>query len=231
MLIEKQGQTNKIQTATRLTDAQLVLLTAAARREDRLIPPREGAGAAFSRTVGVLLRRGLVEEAPVAASQPCWRRDEDGQAFGARIVQAGLAALGILAVEAMEDAQEGPDAKAGVPGEQGVVERAQDHNHRPLTKRALIIGLLQRSGGASLDELIAATGWLPHTTRAALTGLRQKGFVLDKSQGVDGKPTYRIAGLRPDTAGSDVAGADAEVRSDGHCEDTAAAATDARQAA
>lgn len=30
-------------------------------------------------------------------------------------------------------------------------------------------------GGASLDELAGATGWLPHTTRAALTGLRKKG--------------------------------------------------------
>jgi hypothetical protein len=38
-----------------------------------------------------------------------------------------------------------------------------------------------------VDELIGATGWLPHTARAALTGLRQKGFVLKKSQRIDGK--------------------------------------------
>jgi hypothetical protein len=32
--------------------------------------------------------------------------------------------------------------------------------------------------GASLDELVALTGWLPHTTRAALTRLRQRGFAV-----------------------------------------------------
>jgi len=36
---------------------------------------------------------------------------------------------------------------------------------------------------ASMSNLFAATGWLPHTTRAALTGLRQKGYVLVKSTG------------------------------------------------
>src|SRR5215204_595047 len=33
------------------------------------------------------------------------------------------------------------------------------------TKQALVLGLLQRKQGASLAELVAATGWLPHTTR------------------------------------------------------------------
>jgi len=38
--------------------------------------------------------------------------------------------------------------------------------------------LLQRDCGATLDELVASTGWLPHTTRAALTGLRKRGFTI-----------------------------------------------------
>ena len=32
--------------------------------------------------------------------------------------------------------------------------------------------------GATLAELVAATGWLPHTTRAALTGLRKRGYAV-----------------------------------------------------
>lgn len=44
---------------------------------------------------------------------------------------------------------------------------------RPASRQTLVIDLLARKEGASLDEMIAATGWLPHTTRAALTGLRQ----------------------------------------------------------
>ena len=50
------------------------------------------------------------------------------------------------------------------------------------TKRAQIIAMLSREEGASLDDLMAATGWLPHTTRAALSGLRQKGYCLDRTQ-------------------------------------------------
>ena len=49
---------------------------------------------------------------------------------------------------------------------------------RPGTKQALICELLRRETGASLEDLIAATGWLPHTTRAALTGLRKRGCTL-----------------------------------------------------
>ena len=60
------------------------------------------------------------------------------------------------------------------------------------TKQALIIGLLQRPQGATLADLVAATGWLAHTTRAALTRLRQVGHVLDKTTGETGT-VYRIA--------------------------------------
>src|SRR5208337_2393059 len=47
--------------------------------------------------------------------------------------------------------------------------------------------------GATIDELIDATGWLPHTTRAALTGLRKRGFALaiDRSEKKRGS-IYRI---------------------------------------
>jgi hypothetical protein len=64
---------------------------------------------------------------------------------------------------------------------------------RPGTKQALVAGLLAREQGATLDELIAATGWLPHTARAALTGLRRKGGTLEKSTREDGKTAYRLA--------------------------------------
>ena len=65
--------------------------------------------------------------------------------------------------------------------------------NRGETKQARVITLLRRDTGASLSELIAATGWLPHTTRAALTGLRHKGFVLDRDKRADGTTIYRIS--------------------------------------
>ena len=60
-----------------------------------------------------------------------------------------------------------------------------------VNKSHLVIGLLQRPGGATLDEMATATGWLPHTTRAALTGLRKKGHQLT-SEKTDGMRRHRI---------------------------------------
>lgn len=60
------------------------------------------------------------------------------------------------------------------------------------SNQALILGLLSRQQGASLAQMMAATGWLPHTTRAALTGLRQRGCTIERTASADGSSTYRI---------------------------------------
>ncbi len=52
-----------------------------------------------------------------------------------------------------------------------------------------------RDEGATLDQMIEITGWLPHTTRAALTGLKKKGFKLTSDK-IDGVRTYR--GVAPE---------------------------------
>jgi hypothetical protein len=90
----------------------------------------------------------------------------------------------------------------------GKEARPLELNHitfRAGTNQALIAGLLEQEQGATLDELIAATGWLPHTTRAALTGLLRKGFALDKSIRENGKTAWHIEppdSVAPDDAGS-----------------------------
>jgi hypothetical protein len=66
-----------------------------------------------------------------------------------------------------------------------------DPSPRPESKIALITRLLERGEGASLDEMVEATGWLPHTTRAALTGLKKKGHVIAKSK-VNATTRYTI---------------------------------------
>ncbi len=63
---------------------------------------------------------------------------------------------------------------------------------RPVTKQTQLILLLQREGGASIAELTAALGWLPHTTRAALTGLRKKGHMVVRTK-TDDVTRYSIA--------------------------------------
>ena len=59
------------------------------------------------------------------------------------------------------------------------------------SKASLVLNLLGRECGSTLEQLVAATGWLPHTTRAALTGIRKKGHDLS-SEKVDGVRTYRV---------------------------------------
>ena len=84
------------------------------------------------------------------------------------------------------------DRAAEVTVEPSQATPAEPAPARGPTKQAVIIGLLQRPAGATLADLVAATGWLPHTTRAALTRLRQAGHVLDKTTGESGA-VYRIA--------------------------------------
>ena len=61
----------------------------------------------------------------------------------------------------------------------------------PPTKHQQVIDLLNRDDGASLEELSALANWLPHSTRAYLTGLKNKGHVIDSDK-VDGVRRYRI---------------------------------------
>jgi len=61
---------------------------------------------------------------------------------------------------------------------------------KALSKQQQLAALVVRNEGATLDQMIAATGWLPHTTRAALTGLKNKGYVISSDK-VDGVRTYR----------------------------------------
>lgn len=67
----------------------------------------------------------------------------------------------------------------------------------PASKQVLVLGLIGRQEGASLPELVAATGWLPHTTRAVLSRLRSAGRELTREARPDGIMTYRLAAPAP----------------------------------
>ena len=85
---------------------------------------------------------------------------------------------------------------AAPDAEQPAARSAED---RPAdTKQARVVGMLQRDGGATVAELAGAMGWLSHTTRAALTRLRQSGHELVKDKRDTGATAYRIPGaVRP----------------------------------
>jgi hypothetical protein len=79
----------------------------------------------------------------------------------------------------------GSDSQVGAPA--GAPKAA--------SKQQRVAALIVRDEGATLDQMIAVTGWLPHTTRAALTGLKKKGYAISSDK-VDGVRTYR--GIAPE---------------------------------
>jgi hypothetical protein len=178
-----------------LTETQLVLLSSASQREDHLVtlPPNLKGGVA-KKVVDKLLSLALVKEVLVKRDQPTWRTDENERPIGLKITVAGLKALGI------EPGTVGkPDAAGARPtkrSREAAAKRAPrarpDQGPRAGSKQALVISLLRRGKGATLDQLVEATGWLPHTTRAALTGLRKKGRAIAKSKNASGQTVYRI---------------------------------------
>ena len=63
----------------------------------------------------------------------------------------------------------------------------------PASKTSLVLELLQRPAGATIAQLAEATSWLPHTTRAALTGLKKKGHEVTSSKAAGEERVYRVA--------------------------------------
>jgi hypothetical protein len=85
-------------SANKLTDTQLVLLSAAAQHPEGAIElSSDLKGAATKKAVGKLLRDGFIEEIPARGSLPVWRRDDDQGPLVLRITPHGLAAIGVEA--------------------------------------------------------------------------------------------------------------------------------------
>ena len=96
-------------------------------------------------------------------------------------------------------------SEAGVLGTRNYEHAISLHVHsaadmpalRKNTKTFTLIELLSDGSGKSVQELAAAMNWLPHTTRAALTGLRKRGVHLlrERTEGA-AVSVYRIEGPR-----------------------------------
>ena len=128
-----------------------------------------------------------------------WRRDNAGLALALKLTAAGLKVIAVdegseEAVEPRETArpQSFSEAKTiGSPDDVG--RRTQAIAPRDGSKLARLIDLLRRVDGASIVDLTEATGWLAHTTRAALTGLRKRGYAVVRARASAGETVYRIS--------------------------------------
>ena len=134
---------------TKLTDTEQVILTATS-RNNGTVPTRERSKSkadprAYGAAVASLLKKGILE-----FSGPAREGDftKDGQK------------LALANTETLE-----PPKKATVTSER------KTHNG---TKQAMMIELLKRPGGATLAEIVEATGWQAHTVRGAMAGALKK---------------------------------------------------------
>ena len=190
----------------KLTDTQLVILSAAAQRQSRAVQPLPKSlkikGGAVTKTLDGLRKKNLLEEKPATRNTAAWREGEDGRRMMLVVTDTGLQAIGVDADE--KTSKRSPstrpppkqrsrraERKPSSPKANG---RASPAAVRPGTKQALLIDLLKRKKGATIVEAVAATGWQPHSVRGAISGTLKKklGLAVTSERVGDGPRRYRI---------------------------------------
>ena len=187
---------------TKISDTQAIILSAAAQREDRIALPlpeslRSGAAA---KVVGAMLAKGFLEEveAKMRKGELVWRETGDGHGVTLIATDAGLAAIGIEP----EDANPAPAGATDAPTEEpapdtptGAQIAPKTRTPREGTKQATLIAMLRAPDGATIEEIMAATGWQSHTVRGAMAGALKKKLGLEvTSEKVEGRGrVYRIS--------------------------------------
>lgn len=184
------------------SDTQSLILSRAATRPGNLaLPLPEGlVGAAAKMVVGKMIARGWLGEvvANLPRGEPMWRETGDGHGITLIATEAGLEAVGIepvvaSAVASARKARSKPQP-AQTPDD---TDTAKPVAIRAGTKQAQIIAMLQRPEGATVAEMVEATGWLAHTVRGSISGALKKKLSLPiTAERVEGRETvYRL--IRP----------------------------------
>jgi hypothetical protein len=220
---------------TKLSDTQAVILSAASQREDGTILPLPATlkikGGAIDKVLGSLKAKRLIDHqgAPRGDDPPPLRitragleaigvETEDDASEGATrpATDATSADAGAGAIDAATPATEADRAamraKKGKPAKGKVKAKvtATAPGEKPMprtgTKQALMIELLRRPEGATVEQIAAATGWQKHTIRGAISGALKKklGLTVEATRtrevgpnktGAKGSSTvYRITG-------------------------------------
>ena len=174
----------------KLSETQTIILSAASQRPDNLAMPLPKGlhGAAAKKVVSMIIGRGWLEEvdADLRRSEPLWRETGDGHGTTLVVTDAGLLAIGIepAVVKTMAairtHAAHPPAPKPPTP--------------RTGTKQAMLIEMLQTAEGATMEAIVAATGWQAHTAPGAMSGALGKklGLVVTSAKDEGRGRVYRI---------------------------------------
>lgn len=180
---------------TKLSDTQAVILSAAAQRPEHIALPLPDSirGGAAAKVVGAMLAKGFLEEveAKMRNGEPVWRETGDGHGVTLVATDKGLAAIGIEP----EDANTAPAGATDPPTEEPAPDTPAEPEAAPKartpregTKQATLIAMLRAPDGATIEEIMVATGWQSHTVRGAIAGaLKKKLGLAVSSEKVEGR--------------------------------------------
>jgi len=171
---------------TQLSDTQTLILRAVAQRPERIAMPLPESlrGGAAAKVIGAMLAKGFLQEvdADLRKGEPMWRETGDGNGVTLVATDAGFAAIGIEP----EDANPAPAGATAAPTEEPApVEPSEPaaapkaRTPREGTKQATLIAMLRAPDGATIEEIMAATGWQSHTVRGAMAGALKKKLGLE----------------------------------------------------
>ena len=190
----------------KLTDTQTIILSAAAGRDDGSIHPlpKTLKGGAVTKVTQALLRKGLIAEAPGREDWP-GRRDPyfaitaEG-ALAINVEPAECPHLADTGAQAVDGGRETAPA-ADIPAKAKKAATGRDTAKGPVkqrtgTKQALMIEMLRRPEGATVDQIMEATGWQRHSVRGAFAGAIKKklGLAVTSEKVEDRGRVYRVAG-------------------------------------
>ncbi len=194
----------------KLDDSQLGILSAARRQDGAVLPlPRslKVNKAAATTVLKSLLKKGLVAERPAAADAAHWRETRGGWRTALVIADAGLQAIGVEVdrkTRQQSPSTKPPPKKGSRHATRKSAAAATPKNKksqtavRQGTKQALLIDLLKRKKGATIEEIVEATGWQPHSVRGAISGTLKKklGLMVSSEKPDDGPRRYRIVAAK-----------------------------------
>ena len=188
----------------RLSDAQLVVLSAACQRPDRSVYPvtTKLPGGAAAKVLGSLLNEGLIKEVQAKREDTVWREDKKRGRLTLRATPAAFDALGIEQGEAPaqnEDDAEAPTAEGRAGSRrnrQAGKSKERPGRTRANSKQAQLIEMLKSPEGATINEIAKKLKWQAHTVRGALAGALKKrlGLKVQSEKVKDRGRVYRLAG-------------------------------------
>ncbi|HEY0918052.1 DUF3489 domain-containing protein [Devosia sp.] len=194
----------------KLTDAQRVILAAAAARESGLVLPLPKSLGGNRGTLAIILKslltRGLIAERPILPDEDIWR---DTAELGRTTLVISTDGLQLMGIDPMEHVGHESDSgllvdetrETAITGRLGgsvetqKADAAAPNLPKAGSKLGALIAALRRPEGATIAELIEATGWQAHSVRGAISGNLKKKLQLEVlSEVVDGRGrVYRIA--------------------------------------